>query len=89
MSAVQFHELSVKRVSAEAAGSVAITFDIPPAAREAFRFEPGQYLTLRALVDGQDLRVQVSSVVSREYTRDREVKPSTSYLVKLSLKNLN
>ncbi len=67
MSAVQFHELTVKRVSPEAAGSVAITFDIPPAARDAFRFEPGQYLTLRARVDGQDLRrtYSISSPRSR------------------------
>ena len=33
--------------------------------------------------------VQISSMVSREYTRDREVKPTTKYLVQLSLKNLN
>lgn len=67
MSAVQFHELSVKRVSPEAAGSVAITFDIPAAARDAFRFEPGQYLTLRALVDGKDVRrtYSISSPRSR------------------------
>ena len=67
MSAVQFHELSVKRVSPEAAGSVAITFDVPAAARDVFRFEPGQYLTLRAQVDGQDLRrtYSISSPRSR------------------------
>lgn len=67
MPAAQFHELSVKRVSREAAGSVAITFDIPAAARGTFRFEPGQYLTLRALVDGQDLRrtYSISSPRSR------------------------
>ena len=67
MSAVQFHELTVKRVSPEAAGSVAITFDIPADAREAFRFEPGQYLTLRARVAGQDLRrtYSISSPRSR------------------------
>jgi len=51
-----FHELSVKRVSPEAAGAVAITFDIPAAQRDTFRFEPGQYLTLRALIGGQDVR---------------------------------
>jgi ring-1,2-phenylacetyl-CoA epoxidase subunit PaaE len=51
-----FHELSVKRVNPEAAGAVAITFDIPAAQREAFRFEPGQFLTLRAHIDGQDIR---------------------------------
>lgn len=67
MSAVRFHELAVKRVSPEAAGSVAITFDIPATARQAFQFEPGQYLTLRAQVNGQDVRrtYSISSPRSR------------------------
>lgn len=33
--------------------------------------------------------VNVSAVVNRSYARDREVKPDTKYLVRLSLKNLN
>ena len=53
MSALRFHELTVKRVSPEAAGSVAITFDIPPAELERFHFEPGQFLTVKAVVDGR------------------------------------
>lgn len=67
MSALRFHQLTVKRVSPEAAGSVAITFDIPAAEREAFNFEPGQFLTLRARVDGQDVRrnYSISSPRSR------------------------
>jgi ring-1,2-phenylacetyl-CoA epoxidase subunit PaaE len=56
MSVAQFHELTVKRVSPEAAGSVAVAFDIPPALRETFRFEPGQYLTLRTRLGGEELR---------------------------------
>ena len=56
MSALRFHELTVKRVSPEAAGSVAITFAIPPDAREAFSFQPGQFLTLRATVNNEDVR---------------------------------
>ena len=67
MSAPQFHELKVKRVSPEAAGSVAITFDIPASLGEAFAFEPGQFLTLRATVNGQDVRrnYSISSPRSR------------------------
>lgn len=67
MSALRFHELTVKRVSPEAAGSVAVTFDIPAAERDAFNFEPGQFLTLRAKVDGQDVRrnYSISSPRSR------------------------
>ena len=56
MSALRFHELTVKRVTPEAAGSVAVTFDIPAAARDAFTFQPGQFLTLRTKVDGQEVR---------------------------------
>ncbi|WP_310610604.1 1,2-phenylacetyl-CoA epoxidase subunit PaaE [Limnohabitans sp.] len=56
MSSPSFHELSIKKVSPEAAGSVAITFDIPSDSRENFHFEPGQFLTLRADVNGQDVR---------------------------------
>ena len=56
MSALRFHELSVKRVTPEAAGAVAITFAIPDEAKDSFAFEPGQFLTLRATIDGQDVR---------------------------------
>ncbi len=67
MSAPRFHELKVKRVSPEAAGAVAITFDIPADLREAFTFEPGQFLTLRAQINGQDVRrnYSISSPRSR------------------------
>ncbi len=56
MSSPTFHELSIKKISPEAAGSVAITFDIPSQSRDKFHFEPGQFLTLRAQVNGQDVR---------------------------------
>jgi len=67
MTALSFQELSVKRVSQEAAGAVAITLAIPPAASAAFDFQPGQFLTLRANVNGQQLRrnYSISSPRSR------------------------
>ncbi len=67
MSALRFHELTIKRVTPEAAGSVAITFDIPAAERETFAFQPGQFLTLRAKVGGQEVRrsYSISSPKSR------------------------
>ncbi len=67
MSALRFHDLTVKRISPEAAGAVAITFDIPASVRERFQFEPGQFLTLRAQVEGQDVRrsYSISSPRSR------------------------
>ena len=74
MSAPHFHELKVKRVSPEAAGAVAIAFDIPAELRPAFAFEPGQFLTLRARINGQDVRrnYSISSPRSR-FTRSGEI----------------
>jgi ring-1,2-phenylacetyl-CoA epoxidase subunit PaaE len=67
MSAPRFQELSVKRVNPEAAGAVAVTFAIPDADKDRFAFEPGQFLTLRTTIDGQDVRrtYSISSPRSR------------------------
>ncbi len=56
MALPRFHDLPVSRVSPEAAGAVAISFAVPPDLRESFSYEPGQFLTLRAQIDGQDVR---------------------------------
>jgi ring-1,2-phenylacetyl-CoA epoxidase subunit PaaE len=55
-ASTRFHNLSIARVSPEAAGSVAITLAVPPEQREAFAFKPGQFLTVRAQINGQDVR---------------------------------
>ena len=67
MSTPRFQELTVKRVNTEGGGSVAVTLDIPPALREVYRFEPGQFLTLRATVNGEEVRrsYSISSPRSR------------------------
>ena len=52
----RFHELPIARISAEAAGAVAITLAVPPEQRDAFAFEPGQFLTVRATIAGKDVR---------------------------------
>jgi len=54
--ATHFHSLAVKRVTPDAAGSAAITFAVPDDLRRTFDFQPGQFLTLRATIDGQDTR---------------------------------
>src|SRR3982750_3756033 len=52
----RFHRLSIARVERETRDAGAITFDVPAELREQFRYAPGQHLTLRADVAGQDLR---------------------------------
>jgi ring-1,2-phenylacetyl-CoA epoxidase subunit PaaE len=52
----RFHALAVREVKRETSDAVSITFDIPPALQSAYNFAAGQYLTLRATLDGEDLR---------------------------------
>ena len=52
---LHFHPLSIRAVEQDA-DAVLVSFDVPDAEREGFAFSAGQYLTLRADVDGQDLR---------------------------------
>ena len=74
MSAPRFHDLTVARVSPEAAGAVAITFAVPPDLHGHFYFQPGQFLTLRATIDGQDVRRNYSICSTRSrYARAREL----------------
>ncbi len=51
-----FHPLFIKRITPEAAGSVVITLAVPPDLRDAFDFKPGQFLTFRAVISGQECR---------------------------------
>lgn len=51
-----FHDLTIRDIRTETTDSVAISFDVPEALTEVFAFRPGQYLTLRADVNGEDIR---------------------------------
>jgi ring-1,2-phenylacetyl-CoA epoxidase subunit PaaE len=52
----KFHRLVVAKVERETRDAVAITFAVPDALAEPFRFAAGQHLTLRADIGGQDVR---------------------------------
>jgi len=52
----RFHRLPIARVDRETRDAVAITFAVPDALARDFRYEPGQHLTLKADIDGQDVR---------------------------------
>ncbi len=54
--AVAFHTLTVAAVDRLCEDAVAITFAVPPGLEEAYRFRPGESLTLRRWVDGQEQR---------------------------------
>lgn len=56
MSGLHFHPLRVSAVRPEGEDALVVTFDVPAGEAATFRFEPGQYLTVRAAVKGSELR---------------------------------
>jgi ring-1,2-phenylacetyl-CoA epoxidase subunit PaaE len=73
MTALRFHDLTVARITPEAAGAVAITLAVPTELREAFDFAPGQFLTLRATIDGADVRRSYSISSARSQLKNGEL----------------
>ncbi len=52
----RFHTLRIADLRRETVDAVSVAFDIPPDLADAYAFIPGQYLTLRATVGGEDIR---------------------------------
>ncbi|HEY5722041.1 MAG TPA: ferredoxin--NADP reductase [Allosphingosinicella sp.] len=68
---VGFHSLTVAQTVPETADAMSIRFDVPAELRETFRFKPGQHLTLRAEIGGEEVRRNYSLCVAPQ---DGEVK---------------
>lgn len=60
----KFHSLTVKDIRRETAECVSIAFEVPPALQEDYRFTPGQNLTLRTVIDAEDIRRSYSICTS-------------------------
>jgi ring-1,2-phenylacetyl-CoA epoxidase subunit PaaE len=61
-----FHELKISGVRQDTEDAIVVSFETPPSLQDSYRFEPGQHLTLRALVGGDDLR-RSYSICSADY----------------------
>ena len=68
----RFHTLTVTDVERLTDDAVAVSFAIPDDLADEFVFEPGQHLTLRATVDGQDVRRSYSICRSRPEVLERK-----------------
>ena len=53
---LHFHRLKVTEVRPDTDDACVLSFEVPAALSALFEFQPGQHLTLRALVAGEDLR---------------------------------
>jgi ring-1,2-phenylacetyl-CoA epoxidase subunit PaaE len=56
MSTPRFHRLAVNDLRRETPDAVSLTFAIPDELSRDYHFAPGQYLTLRTTMDGEEVR---------------------------------
>ena len=52
----KFHQLTISHLERFGDFAVALGFAVPDTLAESYRFLPGQYLTLRATIDGEEVR---------------------------------
>lgn len=52
----KFHELQVTAVRPETRDAMVVNLAPPPEAADAFRYEPGQHLTFKVRIDGEEVR---------------------------------
>ena len=52
----RFHRLAVNDLRRESSDAVSLTFAIPSELESDYSFAPGQYLTLRTTMDGEEVR---------------------------------
>ncbi|HEY0114070.1 MAG TPA: ferredoxin--NADP reductase [Allosphingosinicella sp.] len=63
---VNFHSLAVAEIVPETAEAKSIRFEVPEALRDAFAFKPGQHVTLKAEIGGEEVRRNYSLCVAPE-----------------------
>ncbi|MDC1364881.1 ferredoxin--NADP reductase [Algibacter sp.] len=59
-----FHNLSVKNIKRETDKAISISFNLPENLKASFAFKAGQYITLKTVIDGHEVRRDYSLCVS-------------------------
>ena len=67
----KFYPLTVAAVRNETRDTIAVTFDVPAELKALFAWQQGQHLTLRAMIDGEDVRrsYSICSAVQDQHLR--------------------
>ncbi|MEI8133488.1 MAG: FAD-binding oxidoreductase [bacterium] len=66
----RFHTLKVKQITRETAAAVSVGFDVPADLKAEYHYKAGQYLTLRFIMDGEEIR-RSYSICSSPYEADK------------------
>ncbi|MFD1017522.1 FAD-binding oxidoreductase [Winogradskyella rapida] len=68
----EFYKLKIKEIYKETNDTSVITFEVPQALHETFKFRQGQHLTLKADINGEDVR-RSYSLCSSPYEQEWKV----------------
>ncbi|MBT8286674.1 MAG: 2Fe-2S iron-sulfur cluster binding domain-containing protein [Bacteroidia bacterium] len=63
---MQFNPLSIKSITKETPQAVSISFEVPETLKSEYRFEAGQYITLKLKLKGEELRRDYSLCTNPE-----------------------
>jgi ring-1,2-phenylacetyl-CoA epoxidase subunit PaaE len=63
----KFNPLKVKDIKRETADAVSIAFDVPPTLQIPYQYKQGQYITLKMIINGEELR-RSYSICTSPYT---------------------
>ncbi len=70
-----FHSLTIREVRRETPDAISVRFAVPAALRDAYAFTQGQFVTLKARIDGEELRRSYSLCCAvSDYVRDGELR---------------
>ena len=69
---MQFHTLTVKEVRKETEDAVSVSFSIPENLEKEYSFIPGQYITLKTILNGESVR-RAYSICSAPYEEELRV----------------
>lgn len=61
---LHFHPLKVKALKKETAECISVHFEVPEDKKQLFEFKHGQYLTLKTIIDGEEVRRSYSICTS-------------------------
>ena len=66
----KFHPLKVRNIIRETPDAVSLGFEVPPDLKDEYHYKQGQYLTLRFIIEGEEIR-RSYSICSSPFEKDK------------------
>ena len=63
----KFYPLKIKSIRNLTSDAVEFTFYFPEGLKDKFIFEPGQYITIKHLINGEEISMEQSGLSKREW----------------------